>query len=367
MVTSFATPAVDPLEFGGFHAAIQANALNLDGFTVRTDYMSVIGEYIRRNLILWPLIAKEAAEADLVREILEGPEPTTGFFNKTQMNPPENATGSPVPNDLTDPGQEIKAVGGVINISHYSRSLWQQQGRPFGTNVDQLAKKTDNLISSTAKRLERTLIMGNASSNPLEFNGLRALQASGRTFEGNIASGHSVIKKLRGVIRLAVSDENILQGITHIVCSSLGVQLIEDETDTKLDYVNLEEIRPGLRVPGIITQGNTQGPTPIISSPYIQDTPGTPASGETPATPDTVEYYLVDMNQLVWKGVRPIGGPTEGEAAFDPQVFDLTNTAAPFLVEKRVCIAYGALYAKNRGRGIWRLRMKVPQGTIGSV
>lgn len=361
MVMSFANPREAALEIGGFHSEVQASALNLDGFTVRDDYMAMIGEYIRKNLVLWPLLPKEPAEADLVREIIEGPEPSAGFFDKTTMNPPENATNSPIPNDLSDMGQQIKAVGGVINIGHYSRSLWQQQGRPFGTNVDQLTAKTDRLLSSTAKVLERGIVTGNATANSLQFNGFQQQMAAGQTYNANITTGDSVIKKIRGIVRLAISNENILQGVTHIICSPLGLQLIEDETDTKLDYTNLDEISPGLRVPGIITQGDTQGrPTPIITSPYIQDTDGG-------ANPDIVDFWLVDMNQLVWKGVRPVGGLTSGRDSFNPQVFELTNAAAPYLVEKRVCIAYGTLYAKNRGRGIWRLRVSVPSGLSGNI
>lgn len=361
MVTSFANPREAALEIGGFHSEIAAAAQNLDGFTVRDDYMGMIGEYIRKNLVLWPLLPKEPAEADLVREIIEGPEPNAGFFDKTTMNPPENATNSPIPNDLSDTGQQVKAVGGVINIGHYSRSLWAQQGRPFGTNVDQLAAKTQRLLSSTAKTLERAIVRGNATANPLEFNGFQQQMATGQTRTANIITGDSVVKKLRGVVRLAISNQNILQGITHIICSPLGLQLIEDETDTKLDYVNLDEVTPGLRVPGIITQGDLQGrPTPIITSPYILDEDG----GDGP---DIVDFWLVDMNQLVWKGVRPVGGPTSGADSFNPQVFELTNTAPPYLVEKRVCLVYGTLYAKNRGRGIWRLRVTVPSGTVGSI
>ncbi|MFQ3629188.1 MAG: hypothetical protein SNJ81_16630 [Cyanobacteriota bacterium] len=361
MVTLFAHPREIALETGGFHAEIAAAAQNLDGFTVREDYMAVIGEYIRKKLILWPLLPKEPAESDLVREILEGPEPNAGFFNKTSMNPPENATNSPIPNDLSDTGQQVKAVGGVINIGHYSRSLWAQQGRPYGTNVDQLTAKTERLLSSTAKILERTIVTGNATENPLEFNGFQQQMAAGQTRMADITDGDSVVKKLRSVVRLAISNENILQGITHIICSPLGLQLIEEEIDTKLDYVNLDEVTPGLRVPGIITQGDQQGrPTPIITSPYILDEDGG-------TNPDIVDFWLVDMNQLVWKGVRPAGGATSGADSFNPQVFELTNTAAPYLVEKRICIAYGTLYAKNRGRGIWRLRVTVPTGTVGSI
>lgn len=361
MVTSFATNRDLVIETGGFHSEVQASALNLDGFTVRDDFMPVIGDYIRKNLVLWPLIPKEAAEADLIREILEGPEPNAGFFDKLAMNPPENATNSPTPNDLGDLGQQVKAVGGVINIGHYARSLWQQQGRPFGTNPDQLTAKTERLLSSTAKVLERGIITGNSTSNSLQFNGLQQQIAAGQTYTANITTGDSVIKKIRGVARLALSNENILQGITHIITSPLGLQLIEDETDIKLDYVNLSEINPGLSVPGIITQGvNQGGSTPIITSPYLLDTDGGVAA-------DTVDYWMVDINQLVWKGVRPVGGPSAGRDSFNPQVFEMSSTVPPYLVEKRVCIVYGTLYAKNRGRGIWRLRVTVPSGTVGSI
>jgi len=339
----------------GFHE-VQAIATALDGFTVRDDFMPVIRQYIRKKMIFWPLLRKERAEADLVREIREGAEPQTGFFSKSAIDPIETPADFAA-HDLTDPGEYVKAGGGLINISHYSRSLYQQQQRPYG---DILSTKTKNLIISTCKTLEEALFIGDATADPLSINGMVNQTDPSHLYTADITAGDSVVRKIRSLVRLAVSDKVVMRNITHIFTNALGLELIENETDNRLEYVDLREITPGLRVPGIITQADSQGkPTPIITSPYIESTAG--AGGEF------VDYYLVDMDSLAWKGVIPEGGTD----TFDPQIFEVskfTGSATPYLVEKRMCLFYGTLYAsKAGGSSIYRLRVTVPAGMTTGI
>jgi len=332
---------------------IQAIATAMDGFTVIDDFEPIVREYLRKTTVFWPLLRKEPAYADNVREIIEGPEPQTGFFDKNATNPVENPTNLAA-HDLTDPGEFIKAIGGVISFSPYSRSLYRQQNRPYG---DTVAKRTSDLIVSAVKTLERSLFVGDATANPLEFNGLEKQINPANIYTASIVAGDSVVRKLRPLARLIVSNENILRNVTHIFTTALGLELIEQEVTTHLDYTNLDEIRPGLRVPGIITQGDTQGkPTPIITSPYIRD-------GAT-----TVPFWMLDMNTLVWKGVIPEGG----RDTFNPQVFevsDYTFGATPtYLVNKRMSLNYGTLYAsKACGGGVFRLDVTVPASMVSGI
>lgn len=347
-------------ELGGW-SEFRAAAENLQGFTVRDDFMAAIGRYLRRNTIFWPLLKKERAEADIVREILEEQFPTTGFFSKSgsAMDPPENVFDAN-DNDLTDPGQEVKANGGVISLSHYGRSLAAQQGNPFG---DQVNQKTKNLIVSAARTLERSLFNGNAGTNPLEFNGIKQQIAADHTKEISLIEGDSVVQALRTICRFAVNDEDMIRDITHIFTSGLGLELIEQEMDDKLHYQNLDQVRPGLKVPSIITQSSNQGqPTPLITSPYLLD-----EQGATEADPDIVDYWLLDMSKLCWKGVIPYGGPSNGANVYNPQIFEVRSNSAPYLIDSRLCIQYGTLYSKNRGQGIYRLRVRVPNGTVGRL
>jgi hypothetical protein len=351
----------NPLYNDGSWQEFRAAAENIQGFTVRTDFMSPVGMYLRRNTIFWPLLKKEAAEADIVREILEEEFPATGFFSKAgnAMNPPENAVGATA-NDLGDTGQEVKATGGLFKISHYGESLSAQQGRPFGNQVN---LKTNNLIVSAGKTLERSLFTGSVATSPLQFNGIGAQMAVDHTYEASVVDGDSVVQKIRAVCRLAVTDEDVTRDITHIFTSGLGLELIEQEMDQKLSYWNLDEVRPGLKVPAIITQSSNQGqPTPLITSPYLTD-----QAGATEADDDIVDFWLVDMNLLCWKGVIPYGAPGIGLNRFQPQIFELKANSAPHLIDSRLCICYGTLYAKNRGQGIYRLRIRVPNGSSTSI
>ncbi len=331
---------------------ISASAVALDGFTVRQDYSSVVRNYLREEVIFWNLLDKEAAESDPVTQLREGPEPAAGFISKIDLNPPESASDLPA-HQYSDAGQGIKAFGGVIKTGHYAQSLYDQQGRPYG---DIVSRKTEKLIIKTAKTIEKALFVGDAATNPLAFNGLSKQMRVANAYTCNVTTGDSVVKKLRGIVRLAVNDEEIMRGITHIFCTGLGLELIEEEVDTKLEYQNLETIRPGLKVPSIITQG---GIIPIIPTPYINDTDGG-------AGTDTVHYWLVDMNSLKWKGVYPKGG----QRTFDPQIFDasiFTGSAPPYLLEKRMCLAYGTLYVDNLGEGVYKLSATVPSGTVGNI
>jgi len=339
------------LEDIGFQS-VQAMAVEIDGFTFRQDFMSVVKNYLREEMTFWPLIPKEAAEADQVQELYEGTAPAAGFMSKIDLNPPENPTDLPAHN-LTGLPQGIKAMGGVVKFGHYARSLYAQQGAQFG---DIVSRKTKRLIISTAKTIERALFVGNATANPLEFNGIDQQMPNSHKYVCDVTLGDSVVKKLRALVRLATSDSNILRTPTHIFCSGLALELIEEELDAKLEYHNLENIRPGFRVPAIITQA---GIIPIIPSPYITDTDG--GAGK-----DSVTFYLMDMNSLSWKGVYPTGGAR----SFEPQIFEVsqyTTSATPYLVEKRLCLIYGTLFAGNAGDGIYRLTAMIPSGRVGSI
>lgn len=346
------------LEYTGFDSRIQAAATELDGFVVRDDFMPYIREYIRKNTVFWSLIQnKEPAEADLVREIREDADPVTGFFAKNDMNSlTETGTGY-TPFDLTDSGQSVKAGGGLIEISHYSRSLHSQQGRPYG---DQLSRKTAKLISSSAKSLERALFKGNSAVNPLEFNGLDVQIPNGNVIEADKTTDppDSISKKLRSIVRYAINDDERLRNITHIFTSGLGVEYIEDELYDKLTYRNLSEIRPNFNVPAINSQN---GQIPVIPSPYLND-----IQGATESDPDYVEYYLINMDHVFWRGVYPYGGAR----TFDPQIFEVssyTDSDMTYLVEKRLCLFYGTLFLGNQGFSFFKLKVKVPPGTIGSI
>lgn len=346
------------LEYTGFDSRIQAEAQELDGFVVRDDFMPYIQEYIRKNTVFWPLIQnKEPAEADLVREVQEDQDPVTGYFGKNDMNSLTETGTSYTPLDLTDPGQSVKAGGGLIEISHYSRSLHNQQGRPYG---DQLSRKTAKLISSSTKSLERGLFKGDVSTNPLEFNGLDKQIPSANILDADITTNPPDIinKKLRSIVRYAINDDERLRNITHIFTSGLGVELIEDELYDKLTYRNLNEIRPNFSVPAINSQN---GQIPIIPSPYLND-----VKGATNADPDYIEYYLINLDHVFWRGVYPFGGAR----TFDPQIFEVssyTDAGMTYLVEKRLCLFYGTLFLGNQGFSFFKLRVKAPPQTIDSI
>lgn len=340
---------------------LQASAEAYDGFYVRQEYDPVIGMYLRNSddILLWPLLRKLPAEADLIQELIENDDPAVGFMQKNTLVAVENPTTYNPIVPLAG-GQRIKALGGVLNIGYYAQSLWEQQGKPYGP---QLAMKTEKEMSATLKALEKCLFRGDATLNPLEFNGLESQMAPGHAFERDVSGGQKIANLLRGVCRLALNDELILRGITHIFTSALGIELIENQTDAQMQYMNLERVTPGLRVPAVNTQ---RGTLPILNSPFIRDTPAEPALGRNY---DLIHYWLLDLNQISWRGVIPKGGTANN---YNPQIFDVSKYAyhaglEHYMVEKRFILQFGTLFVGNAGQSIWKLSIRVPAGTIGSI
>jgi hypothetical protein len=324
----------------------------LDGFMVRNDYLPIVRNIMRTEMLLWPQLVKEAAEGDQVQGMSEGQEPYSGFVDKIDLNPPENPTDI-IPFVFNGVPQGIKAIGGVIKFGHYARSLYDQQGKPYG---DIAARRTQKLLQNVLRNLERALFIGNATRNPLEFNGIEAQMHPDNRFHASVINGDSVVQKLRSIIRLAVNDPYIIRRISYIWCSGLALELIEEEVQQKLEYHNLDEIRPGLRVPAIVTQA---GLLPIIPTPFLQDI-------RNPDGPDQVVFYLMEKDALVWKGVYPQGG----QRTLEPQIFEVgsyTQNAAPYLLEKRMALCYGTLFAENNGLGLYRLTVDIPKGRIGTI
>ena len=354
MTTAIATqPGLS--ESPGFQPIQATAATLLDGFVVRQDFSSTIQRYLRRETVMWQLIRKRPAEAEIVKDPREGQFPDAGFVDKIGLNPPENDTDQPSYLDLTDPGQEVKAMGGVIKFGHFARSLYDQQGRPYGETI---SDRTDKLMVRIARSLEEALFVGDVATNPLSFNGISKQMAIGHNFTADTNAGDSVITKLRRIVRLATSDVNILRKITHIWCSGLALEVIEEEIGNSVEYLHQSEVVPGLQVPSIMTQ---VGRIPIVATPYILD-----LAGGSSDTFDTVYYYLIDMDCMVWKGIYPQGG----QQTFAPQIFDVsqyTNTATPYLLEKRMALMYGTLYVENRGEGIYKLAAKIPKGRVGQI
>lgn len=341
------------------YVEVQAQATAYDGFVVQQDFSRVIKKYVREKTILWQLINKQAAEANIVREILETPAtaPTVGYLNKTTLDPVVNAANANN-YDLTDPGQEIKALGGLFSVNHYAQSLYRQQNSPYG---DIVARKTDRMLIQVVKTLERGLFNGNSATNPLSFNGLSAQMPAANSYPIDITAGDSIVNALRGIVRKSTSDEELLLDTSHIFTSGLGVELLSEELDQKLQYHNLEIIRPGFSVPVLNTQ---TGALPIIISPYIRDKV-VPAAGGDPAY-DEVTFYLFNLSDISWHGVVPFGGKN----TFEPQIFDISRYVdgpVPVLLEKRMAMCYGALYVGNRGQSLFELKVRIPAGRAAKI
>lgn len=332
---------------------LQAAATNMGEFTVRQDFMEEIGDYLLRNAPTWMRIPKEPAEADLVKEIRQTALPVVGFTNKQDLSTTPDQTALPNRNNLSDPGQAVKAIAGSIEFSHYARSLHQQQGSPY---QNQVSKDTSDLLDAITQKLEYALFLGSEANDPLEPNGIVEQMAAGNIFTGDLTATtpDTVSAKLIEAITRISASRTQNRRVTDIFTTGAGWNLLQREIEDKRLFIQEEEVLPGIQVPAILTQW---GRVPISMTPYLNDTSG------GVGVADTISYWLVNMDHLVWKGVVPFGG----EETFDPQIFEITSYAnGTPLTEKRMGLIYGTLYAKNRGESIWRLDITVPEGTAWS-
>jgi len=337
---------------------IQGEATNVGGFTVNQDFDPEVEMYLRKNTILWQLIQnKLPANAPTVKKIQEGALPNVGFINRgslaaAKVAPLQN-TQTATQNDLSDPGQEVKAIAGTIQFNHFGRSMSEQQGMPY---INTVAEETRDLLVAMAREIEMNLFKGDATVNPLSFNGLDKLMHSGNivTCDVTDADPDNLTEVINRTITRATTDRDIMRRITHIFCTGAGSLQVQKEVGQALFYQNQSEITPGFKVPGIMT---SNGMIPIVNTPYINDLDGGAGS-------DIMRIYLVDLDSIEWRGVYPHGG----KETLEPQIFDITQFVnGDPLVEQRMALIYGTPYAKSRGRGIWRVDCAVEPGTVWNV
>lgn len=331
--------------------SIQATASNLQGFTVRDDFDDEIDDFLRENTILWQLIKnKKEANAATVKKISKDRRPQVGFVDRSNLTGANANTMTQTQKNLSDPGQDVKALAGTIEFEHFARSLHEQQGRPYG---DEVAEETEDLLINGARFLEMSLFTGDAAADPLQFNGIDKLIHPANIFTADITGSNPdlISTKLNEMCVRASSDRNIMQMPNLILGTGAASIKLQEEVGQAVYFNNKSEVVPGVHVPGIL---GPKGIIPVVQTPYINDLDG--GAGN-----DVIRIYLIDINLLEWHGVYPFGG----SKTLNMQIFDVTNYISNRpLVEKRMALMYGCLYARNMGRGIWRLDVTVPSGSV---
>lgn len=351
-----ASNAALPVEVGEqFLSEVRATAVNWNGGrTVNLLFLNEIADIRRKETVLWDLITKKAANSPIIKQARRDVFPTAGAINGHDLSTVATSGVTDTDLNLSDPGQEIKAAGGQVRNSHLQESLSRQQGLPFG---NQFAEDTVDVIANTYRWLEEKLITGNATTAPLEFNGMLAQMPSGNVLPAvtitSVGAGTPISNALnRAALLIQNGSKNIRIKPTHILTSATGAWLLQTEWQNQIVYQNVSSVVPGVSVPGIMN-----GTVPIVQSSFIRDVDGG-------AGTDTVRYYLVDMNMIEWHGVMPMGGSEDPSTGLEVQIFDTTTyLAGQNLVESRMALIYGTLFAKHVGAGIYRFDVTVPSGT----
>jgi hypothetical protein len=338
---------------------LQATASPYQNFVIKSDFSEVIGDYLRKEAPIWSSIPKFPARGDIVKEITKSSMPTVGFTAKNDLaTSPAQAVENR--NDFSDPGQQVKAITGLLTYSHYSRSLTTQQNQPYG---DQVAIDTTDIIVAACRLVEENLLIGDATANPLSFNGLlNQIPANTATYQNTVTHDLTVpgAERLSSYLPKFVSkigsSRSISRRVSRILCSGAGLSLIQTEWNDA--RINLSEVKNtlGTDTVGVLT---SEGVVPIVPSRFIRDT------STAGAAFDEVVFWFIDDEQFIWEGVYPY----LGEKTFEPQIMDVSSIGpnGQPLTDKRMLIMYGTPYAKNRGRAIHKLIVRCPRGSAWNL
>lgn len=330
-------------------------------------YNRIIGDYRGKDAsAIWAMgVTKRLARQATITEAKRDSYVSVGPVDRDNLAGlvPQNRPDVDLPG--ADSGEDIKSVGGIIEYSDFGNSLQRQQQEIYGNLYEEnIFVGKDELYTGYVREMNRQLVSGNAASNPLEFNGIQRLVPSSNIvpFDSTSAESSNILvhMAMRSVITKASSDRNIDRKIDFIIGSLVGHNYILNQMDQNNVLYNRDNssVVPGINVTHINVFGRE---IPLTSDKWIDDIPGA-----TNSDPDTLVYYLYGKKNLQWHGVIPFGKRIQKTLMdFEPHITEIyvTTPEVPFL-KQEACLSYGALYAANAGRDLYRLEVTVPPGTI---
>ena len=344
---------------------ILSSAMNLPGgVIVRSDFRKLIGDYrIKEAPKIWQIgIKKIPAPGPIINEVIRDQFVQVAEVDRETLEgtPQQYIPDANIPPDENGhiPGESVKAAAGIVDYSHFSLSMQDQQNRLMGEQYQEnLAEKTDELIIAMYQLMGDRLVSGDPETNPLQFKGLtRYIPAANHIFTLDITETtyEPIYLTLKKIIVDAKSSRMIKRRITRILCSPAGKFLIEKELEGNHVYQNQVEIVPGITVDTLSVDGEK---IPIISDPWVNDVAGATAGTD----PDTIRFYLYNHDHFEWNGVIPIPGE---QGNWEPQIFDIRTIVADRpLLKQRLAVLYGTTFYRNRGESLYRLDVTAPSGT----
>lgn len=347
-------------EYEETQGILEAAAANLGGFTINQDYDPEIEDYRLMETKFWRMIPqgnKKLAAAPTVKKIVKDKRARVGFVNRTDLSSSVSTNKTDLQRNLSDPGQEVKAISGLLDFPHFARSMNEQQNRPYG---DEVGEDTDDMLKEAFRYLEMSLFRGDASVNPLEFNGLQAQIVEPNhiyTVDLTATEPERIWQRVNEIVMRATTDRNIMRKITHIFTTGSAYVELQKQVESTSTRFMEKEVIPGVRVPSLMTG---DGEKPIISTPYLDNLSN--VSGPSSAPHDVLRMWLLDINAVEWHGVLPYGGTR----SLDPQIFDVTQyLSGQYLVSKRLMLMYGTPYLRNSS--LYRIDIKAPLGSAWNV
>ena len=314
------------------------------GLTKRYATHPVISQAVRNNVASTGPVSR-----DTLASVPTGILPTVDF--------PTGGLGD---------GEEVKAIAGIIEGAEFGRAMQRQQnrllGNPYGYNADDYEAKHELLISYI-RTMNRLLVSGDATANPLEFNGITNLVPDTNVeIWDAITATYPIQQKLRNFIVSKTRDRSTVIEIDCIMASSTGHSYVLNQIENNHIYYNRDNqvITPGFQVTDIDVANKK---VPLVSDKWIDDEADVTLNSEQV---DILNYYLFFKKHTQWHGVLPSKQPFRNNSLdFEPLVIEINNMVdgSPML-NQMLILTFGTTFLENQGRSMYKLRVAVPRGTI---
>jgi len=294
---------------------LKASTTFSNGAILIDEYDNMVFDDLRRNFPVWSRIDKRLA-----------PGETTGGFDQTAIAAARHAAVRTLSFSGTSPTRsartrrDIKAIVADLSFTMFDRSVYQQQGRRFGS-LEQ--KDINDLVNACLNRWNTTFYTGDATGTPTQFDGLRSLVTGAATVEDTT----SIVLAINDRITSMVNNTTKMVRPTAIYCNAVIQFRIEQELLKMGHKLVYAPIQVGQAVFQVAQMSTPVGMLPLIVDPFNASVAGTPTVYPT---------FIVSEDKLSWQYVEPLGasGP-------DPKTFEIS--LANDLDQEYKTVMFGAL------------------------
>lgn len=346
---------------------LEASARNFGGVILRDDFDKTIYDFRLKEISpMWLEMPKSLTGYDVVKTAQRNDYMQTGYADKSTgfLWPSAGPQVRPQA-DLSDPGQEVQAIVTILDIPYMEQVKLTNQEHVLGKQYDPAEYDAqEEMITSFWRFMGQELFSGDHDANPLAFNGIvKHLRTGTGNEEHEIeldltgAEPDSIVAEIDSIISHAEDKLNMPRDLNMVITGAPGSIAIRRELEKSLLRTSVE-MTGGVKYNAILANNHKE--VPIIPLRWMDDVRRT-GQGQF----DELHFYLYDKSHWQWKGMNPLGGQWNN---FNPQIFDIMSNVGASnqkpLLQQKIMIVLGTPIFLNRGRSLYRIKVKAPQGTV---